>query len=165
MKFFCTSEAIALYLQKYTQYRKRKVFFGDSSANKELRNLIIKHRDTTRFLYVTSETKVVNEITSFMTDNKIHFVEAVMYKTVPSDLSKLNLKHYDLLLLFSPNALSSLQQQFPHFKQESLRIGVYGRTTADTMIAAGHQIHLMAPLDQTTSIIVALERYLAEANK
>ncbi|HEY0261619.1 MAG TPA: uroporphyrinogen-III synthase [Chitinophagales bacterium] len=165
MKFFCTSEAIALYLQKYTQYRKRKVFFGDSSANKELRNLIVKHRETTRFLYVTSEAKAVNEITSFMMENKIQFAEGVMYKTVPSDLSGLKLKDYDMVLLFSPNAVTSLLQQFPLFKEKGIRVGVYGRTTADAIISGETEMHLMAPLNQITSIVVALEKYLAEFNK
>lgn len=164
-KFFCTSEAIALYLQKYTQYRKRKVFFGDANNNKELRNLIIKHRDSTRFLYITSDTKIVNEITTFMDANKIAYTEAVMYKTVPSDLSSLNLKQYDMILLFSPTSLTSLLQQFPNFKAKGIRVGVYGKTTADATIAAGLEINLMAPLDQATSIIAALGKYLAESNK
>lgn len=164
-KFFCTSEAIALYLQKYTQYRKRKVFYSDSNGNKDLPSLIMKHKDSTRFLYICSEAKMFNEITSFMTDNKINFSEAVMYKAVPSDLSNLKLKQYDMLLLFSPTGLSALQKHFPNFEQGKLRIGVYGRTTADAMLSANLDIHLMAPIDQVTSMVVALEKYLSESNK
>lgn len=164
-KFFCTSEAIALYLQKYTQYRKRKVFFSDSNSNKELRNLIMKHKDSTRFLYICSQSKVFNEITSFMTDNKVNFAEAVMYKAVPIDLRDLNLKKYDMLLLFSPTGLSALQQSFPNFEQGKLKIGVYGRTTADAMISENLKIHLMAPLESVPSLTVALQSYLVESNK
>jgi uroporphyrinogen-III synthase len=163
-KYFCTSEAIALYLQKYTQYRKRKVFFGDAN-NKEMRALLLKHKDTTRCLYICPEVRSKDEITSFMTDQKIPFAEAVMYRTVPSDMRKMELHKYDMAVLFSPSAVHALYHNFPQFKQQKLKIGVYGKTTADAVIEAGLGVHIMAPLDQTPSIIAALDQYLRDSNK
>ncbi len=160
-KFFCTSEAIALYLQKYTQYRKRKVFFGDMNNNKELRMLLMKHRDATRFLYVCAETKK-DEIPAFMEANKFNYVEGVMYKTMPVDLKSTKLHDYDLLIFFSPSGIHSMYHNFPKFKQEKLKIAAYGKTTADLILDKGLKLHLMAPLNNSPTIVVALEQYLKE---
>jgi uroporphyrinogen-III synthase len=159
-KFFCTSEAIALYLQKYTQYRKRKVFYSDQGNNKELKNLMLKHKDSTKFLYICPEVRSKEELTTFMKDNQIDFVEAVMYKTVPLDLSKINLNNFDMLVLFSPTGLIALFHNFPRFKQNKLQIAVYGKSTADAVLEANLEIHVMAPLGEVMSINVALDRHL-----
>ena len=164
-KYFCTSEAIALYLQKYTQYRKRKVFFSDTNSNKELRGLLLKHRETTRCLYIGPEVRSKDEITSFMTEQNIPYAEAVMYKTVPSDLKKIDFGKFDMMLLFSPSAIHSLYQSYPSFKQGITKIGVYGKTTADAVVDAGLKFHLMAPLEGAPSIIAAIENYLKVSNK
>ncbi len=164
-KYFCTSEAIALYLQKYTQYRKRKVFFSDTNSNKEMRGLLLKHKDTTKCLYIGPEVRSKDEITSFMSEQNISYTEAVMYKTVPSDLRKLDLKKFDMMVLFSPSAVHSLYQSFPQLKQDKTKIGVYGKTTADAVMDAKLSYHLMAPLEGAPSIIAALESYLRESNK
>jgi uroporphyrinogen-III synthase len=162
-KFFCTSEAIALYLQKYTQYRKRKVFFGDPN-NKELRLLLMKHRDATRFLYICAEVRK-DEIPAFMQANGFNYAEAVMYRTVPNDLKPLNIPKYDMLILFSPSGIHALNFNFPAFSQDKLRIGAYGKTTADAILDNGLKLHLMAPLEKAPSIVVALENYIKESNK
>jgi uroporphyrinogen-III synthase len=159
-KFFCTSEAIALYLQKYTQYRKRKVFYSDQNNNKELKNLMLKHKDSTKFLYICPEVRSKEELTTFMKENQIDFVEAVMYKTVPLDLSSLNLNNYDMLVLFSPTGLIALFHNFPKFKQDKLQIAVYGKSTADAVLEAKLSIHVMAPLGDVLSINVALDKHL-----
>ena len=164
-KYFCTSEAIALYLQKYTQYRKRKVFFSDTNSNKEMRGLLLKHKDTTKCLYIGPEVRSKDEITSFMSEQNISYTEAVMYKTVPSDLRKLDLKKFDMMVLFSPSAVHSLYQSFPQLKQDKTKIGVYGKTTADAVMDAKLSYHLMAPLEGAPSIIAALDSYLRESNK
>jgi uroporphyrinogen-III synthase len=161
-KYFCTSEAIALYLQKYMQYRKRKVFFGDSNTNKELRALLLKHRDA-KCLYICPEVRSKDEITSFMADNGIFYTEAIMYRTVPSDLKSIDLKKFDMMILFSPSSITSIHHSFPKFEQGNLKIGAYGKTTADALIDAKLKFHLMAPLDKAPSIIVALENYIKEA--
>lgn len=162
-KFFCTSEAIALYLQKYTQYRKRKVFFGDMNNNKELRLLLMKHRDATRFLYICAETKK-DEIPAFMEANKFNYAEGVMYKTVPMDLKSTRPHDYDLLIFFSPSGIHSLYHNYPKFKQEKLKIAAYGKTTTDVILDKGLKFHLMAPINNSPTIVVALEQYLRELN-
>ncbi len=164
-KYFCTSEAIALYLQKYTQYRKRKVFFSDTNSNKELRGLLLKHRETTRCLYIGPEVRSKDEITSFMTEQNIPYAEAVMYKTVPSDLKKIDFSKFDMMILFSPSAVHSLYQSYPGFKQGNTKIAVYGKTTADAVLDAGLKFHLMAPLEGAPSIIAGVENYLKVSNK
>lgn len=164
-KFFCTSEAIALYLQKYTQYRKRKVFFGDLNNNKELRMLLMKHHDTTRFLYVCSEPGK-DEIPAFLKANGFNYVEGVMYRPVPNNLKEMvELEKYDMLILFSPTGIHSLYHNYPKFKQNNLRIGVYGKTTADTVLDKGLKLHLMAPLHHNATMVMALDHYLKDANK
>ncbi|HRN94149.1 MAG TPA: uroporphyrinogen-III synthase [Chitinophagales bacterium] len=164
-KFFCTSEAIALYLQKYTQYRKRKVFYGESqNNNKELRNLLFKHKDTTDFLYICAESRK-DEIPSFMKANGFAYAEGVMYKKVAVNLKQFNIEKFDMVLFFSPSGVASLQQNFPKFKTYKIKWGVYGTTTADAIIDAGLELQLMAPLKSQPSIVVALENYLKETSK
>lgn len=160
-KFFCTSEAIALYLQKYTQYRKRKVFYGDMNNNKELRMLLMKHRDATRFLYICAEVRK-DEIPAFMEANNFNYSEGVMYRTVPNDLKPVHIENYDMVVFFSPSGIHSLYHNYPKFKQDKLRIGAYGKTTADAILDKGLKLHLMAPLGQSPTILVALEQYLKE---
>lgn len=163
-KFFCTSEAIALYLQKYTQYRKRKVFFGDMNNNKELRMLLMKHKDATRFLYICAEVRK-DEIPSFMAANGFNFSEGVMYRTVAKDLKHIDISKYDMLILFSPTGIHALLENFPNFKQGNLKIAVYGKTTALAVLDNKLKYHIMAPLPHAPTIIVALENYLKESNK
>ncbi len=163
-KFFCTSEAIALYLQKYTQYRKRKVFFGDMNNNKELRMLLIKHKDATRFLYICAETKK-DEIPAFLEANSFNYMEGIMFRTVPNNLKAYKIHDYDMLIFFSPTGVNALYHNFPKFKQEKLKIAAYGKTTADAILARGLQLHLMAPMHNSPTIVLALDNYLKEANK
>lgn len=163
-KFFCTSEAIALYLQKYTQYRKRKVFFGDMNNNKELRMLLMKHRDATRFLYICADVRK-DEIPSFMATNGFNFSEGVMYKTVAKDLKHMDLTKFDMLTLFSPTGIHALLHNYPKFKQEGLKLALYGKTTTNAVIEYGLKYHIMAPLPNAPTIIVALDNYLKESNK
>lgn len=163
-KFFCTSEAIALYLQKYTQYRKRKVFFGDMNNNKELRMLLIKHKDATRFLYICAEAKK-DEIPAFMQANSFNYAEAVMYRTVPVELKAIDPHKFDMLIFFSPSGVHSLFHSFHKFKQEKLKIAAYGKTTADAVLDKGLRLHLMAPLNHSPTIVVALDSYIKEATR
>ena len=100
-----------------------------------------------------------------MTEQNIPYAEAVMYKTVPSDLKKIDFGKFDMMLLFSPSAVHSLYQSYPAFKQGITKIGVYGKTTADAVVDAGLKFHLMAPLEGAPSIIAAVENYLKVSNK
>ena len=163
-KYFCTSEAIALYLQKYMQYRKRKVFFGDMNNNKELRMLLMKHRDATRFLYICAEAKK-DEIPAFMQANSFNYVEGVMYRTQPVDLHALDPHKFDMMILFSPTGTHSLFHNFPKFEQGKLKIAAYGKTTADSILDKGLKLHVMAPLGQMPTIVVALDHYIKDAGK
>lgn len=162
-KFFCTSEAIALYLQKYTQYRKRKVFFGDMNNNKELRTLLMKHKDATRFLYICAEVGK-DEIPAFMAANNFNYAEGVMYRPVPNeDLKKLTLEKYDMLVMFSPTSITSLYYNYPNFQQGKLRIAAYGKTTADAILDKGLTLHMLAPTPAQPTITSALDAYFKEA--
>lgn len=161
-KFFCTSEAIALYLQKYTQYRKRKVFFGDLHNNKELRTLLMKHREATRFLYICAKVNK-DDIPAFMKANKFNYAEGIMFRTVPNNIKSVKLGEYDMLVFFSPTGIDSLFDNFPKFKQGKLKIAAYGKTTANAIIDKGLQMHLMAPMEHTPTIINALDQYMMEA--
>lgn len=163
-KYFCTSEAIALYLQKYTQYRKRKVFFGDMNNNKELRTLLIKHRDATKFLYICAEVRK-DDIPVFMQSNGFTFAEGIMYRTVPNNLKNIKIENYDMLLVFSPTAISAIEHNFPKFKQGNIKIAAYGKTTAEAIFDSNMKLHAMAPLPHTPTVISALEEYLSESNK
>lgn len=164
-KFFCSSEAIALYLQKYTQYRKRKVFYNDANNNKELKSLLLKHKENTKNLFICSDIKVKDELITFMQENGVTYSEAIMYKTLPADLSKIVLKDFDMMVLFSPSALTSIKQNFPDFSSTKTKLAAYGKTTADAILDENHELHVMAPLSDVPSIIAALEKYLKESNK
>lgn len=158
-KFFCTSEAIALYLQKYTQYRKRKVFFGDMNNNKELRSLLMKHRDATRFLYICAEVGK-DEIPAFMKANGFNYVEGVMYRPVSNDLRMIDFHKLDMVIFYSPTGVQALYESFPKFHQGNLKIGAYGKTTANAVLDKGLKLHVMAPMDNALTINIALENYL-----
>ncbi|MBS1613519.1 MAG: uroporphyrinogen-III synthase [Bacteroidetes bacterium] len=162
-KFFCTSEAIALYLQKYTQYRKRKVFFGDMNNNKELRMLLMKHKDATRFLYICAEVGK-DEIPAFMEANGFNYDEGVMYRPVPNaDLKKIDMNKYEMIVMFSPTAITSLYHNYPNYKQGTVKLAAYGKTTADAILDKNLKLHVMAPLPSAPTITSALDQYFKEA--
>lgn len=130
--------------------------------NKELRTLLVKHKDATRFLYICAEAKK-DEIPAFMEANNFIYAEGVMYKTVPNDLKHIKLSDYDMLIFFSPTGIHSLLHSYPKFKQDKLKIGAYGKTTADAVLDKGLKLHLMAPLNQSPTIVVALDHYIKDA--
>jgi uroporphyrinogen-III synthase len=132
--------------------------------NKELRMLLIKHKEATRFLYICAETKK-DEIPAFMAANGFNYVEGVMYKTAPVDLTATDPHKFDMLLLFSPTGINALFHNYPKFEQGKLRIAAYGKITADSVLDKGLTLHLMAPLGHTLTIMVALDHYLKESNK
>lgn len=162
-KFFCSSEAIALYLQKYTQYRKRKVFF---SSNKDtgLYDLLKKHKNNEKFLWPCSDPHT-DEIPDFLNEHGFDWDMAVMYKTVSSDLSDLENIFYDAIIFFSPLGVTSLFENFPKFKQNNTRIGAFGKNTAQSIIDAGLRLDIEAPTAEAPSMVQAIENYLAKSNK
>jgi uroporphyrinogen-III synthase len=153
------SEAIAYYLQKYIQFRKRKIFFGHSTFA-ELMESIKKHK-TEKFLLPCSDI-LKPSIPESLEKDKINFSKAIMYRTVCSDLSDLADVKYDMLVFFSPSDIESLFKNFPEFKQNNTRIAVFGTTTAKAVEDAKLRIDVMAPNPKAPSMSMAIELYIHE---
>jgi len=162
MKYFCISEQTANYLQKYIVIRKRKIFTGFKTA-KDLEEIILKHRDE-KFLFPCSNIRK-DDIPSFLRKQKIAFTEAVIYKTVASDLSEFAHINYDIIVFFSPSGISSLFTNFPDFKQKNTRIAAFGPTTAKAVRDNGLFLDIETPLPNVPSMTGALELYIKKANK
>lgn len=159
MKYICQTEAVALYLQKYIVYRKRKIFHGETGKLEGLLQLLIKHKKE-RFLYIVSD--VHKEDTSILDQNGINYTKAVMYRTVSNDFGPDEKFDYDMLLFFSPAGIDSLLKNFPSFEQKDIRIGCFGATTAQAVRNAGLRLDLEAPSVKAPSMTAALENYLKQ---
>jgi len=162
MKYFCLSEAVAFYLQKYVVYRKRKIYVGTRTFD-DLMPLIKKHKSE-KFLLPSSD-KVKPTMIDKMDSLNVEWKRAVLFKTVISDLSDLQDVFYDVLVFFSPSGIKSLFENFPTFKQNDTRIAVFGNSTVKAAEEAGLQIDIAAPSKETPSMTMALEKYIKEANK
>lgn len=162
MKYFCMSEAIAYYLQKYVVYRKRKIYFGKQRFA-DLMPLIKKHK-TEKFLLPSSDI-LKPDIPTLLDEAKINYKRAVLYKTVCSDLSDLKDVYYDILVFFSPSGIKSLLENFPDFVQNDTRIAAFGSTTCKAVKEAGLRLDIEAPSPQSPSMTMALDKYIKEANK
>lgn len=162
MKYFCTTESIALYLQKYTIYRKRKIFFGKSGKLDDLIPSMLKHSND-KYLYVVSEVQKNDD--SVLDKNKINYTRAVMYRTVSNDFTEGEEFDYDMLLFFSPTGIKSLQKNFPDFQQGDIKIGCFGAATAKAITDAGFRLDLEAPTVEAPSMTAALDRYLKGLSK
>ncbi len=163
MKYFCTSETIALYIQKYVQYRKRKVFFGATGKFIDLLPLIIKH-NTEKYLIPMSDVHN-DEVKDLLDKNKIQHTEAVMYRTVSNDFTPEEKFDYDMLVFFSPAGIQSLMKNFPQFEQKEIAIGCLGPTTAKAVKEAGLRLDLEAPTTVAPSMTAALDMFIRERNK
>ncbi len=162
MKYFCQSEAVAFYLQKYVVYRKRKIYVGKMNFE-DLVTLFKKYKDE-KFLLPSSD--VLKPIVPSTLDKLgIDWTRGIFYKTVISDLSDLRDVYYDILVFFSPSGIESLLKNFPDFKQNETRIAVYGDSTIDAATEAGLRIDIKAPTPETPSMTMALQKYITEANK
>ena len=163
MKYFCTSEAIALYIQKYVQYRKRKVFFGATGKFDDLLPQIVKHNTEKYFIPMSD---VHNEsIHNLLEKNKIQHTQAVMYRTVSNDFQEGEDTDYDMLVFFSPAGIQSLIKNFPNFEQKEVAIGSFGPTTAKAVKEAGLRLDLEAPTADAPSMPAALDKFIAKCNK
>ena len=162
MKYFCMSEAIAFYLQKYITYRKRKIYFGKQRFV-DLIDTIKKHKSE-KFLLPSSDL-LKPVIPQLLDDNKIDYTRAILYKTVCSDLSDLEDVFYDILVFFSPSGIKSLFQNFPEFEQKNTRIAVFGNSTVKAATQAGLKCTIEAPTPETPSMTMALEKYILKVNK
>lgn len=162
MKYFCISEQTANYLQKYIVIRKRKIFVGHKTA-KDLQEVLIKHKEE-KFLFPCSNIRK-DDLPSFMRQKGFKFTEAIIYKTVASDLSDLASVNYDIIAFFSPSGVNSLFVNFPDFKQKGTRIAAFGPTTAKEVRDNGLILDIQAPLPNAPSMTGAIELYIKEANK
>ncbi len=162
MKYFCQSEAVAFYLQKYVVYRKRKIYVGQKDFA-DLSPLIKKYKDE-KFLLPASD-QLNDDVPQTMDNLKVNWTAGTFYKTVMSDLSDLKDVYYDVLVFFSPTGIKSLFKNFPDFKQNDTRIAVFGSTTQKEALDRNLRIDIMAPAPGTPSMTMALEKYIIEANK
>ena len=163
MKYFCVSESVAVYLQHYIHYRKRKVFYGANGKMNELVTIMNKHADE-KFLLITSD--VQNEDTmSILENSKITFQKAVMYKTVSNDFGPDEEFNYDLIIFFSPVGVASLLKNFPDYVQGEMNIGAFGATTCQAVRDAGLRLDIEAPLPGAPSMTMALDNFLKENAK
>lgn len=156
MKYFCTTEAIALYLQKYIQYRKRKIFHASTGKLVDLLPFLAKHSKE-KFLYAISD---VHKEEVCVLDGKINYTKAVMYRTVSNDFTADEAFDYDMLLFFSPSGIDSLKKNFPDFNQGDIRIGCFGASTAKAIKDAGLRLDMEAPTEKAPSVTAALDMYL-----
>ena len=163
MKYFCVTEAVALYIQKYVQYRKRKIFFGATGKIEDLVPSIVKHK-TEKYLVLMSDVHN-DDVKNLLDKNNIQHTEAVMYRTVSNDFTSDEEFDYDMLVFFSPAGVTSLKKNFPDFDQKEIRIGTFGSTTAQAVRDAGLRLDLEAPTVQAPSMTAALDMFIKENNK
>ncbi|EGV42166.1 uroporphyrinogen-III synthase [Bizionia argentinensis JUB59] len=162
MKYFCQSEAVAYYLQKYVVYRKRKIYVGKRNFA-DLSPLIKKYKGESFLLPTTDKLKP--EVPETLNALNVEWKEAIFYKTVISDLSDLANVSYDILVFFSPSGIESLFHNFPDFEQKNTRIAVFGNTTIKAVEEHGLRVDISAPTPETPSMTMALDKYIKEANK
>ena len=162
MKYFCISESTAFYLQKYVQYRKRKIFHGKQSFE-QLMELIKKHKEE-KYLLPCSDIHKAS-MTDMLDEGNVNYQKAVFYKTLASDLSHLNIGEYDMLIFFSPSGVKSLMKNFPKFEQNSTLIAAFGPTTAMAIDEAGLKLDIAAPTKTAPSMTMAIEQYIQKMNK
>jgi len=158
LKYYCMSEAIALYLQKYILYRKRKVFHGDGTFPGII-EVIEKHYDGDKFLIPCSDNHKA-DFSDYFKKKKYEFAEAVIFKTVPVELSERELRKFDMVVFFTPAGVAALQQNFPGFKQKGILIGAFGPLTSQAVVNAGMKLDVQAPAPGTPSMTMAIENYL-----
>ncbi|PQB05826.1 uroporphyrinogen-III synthase [Aureitalea marina] len=161
MKYFCQSEAVAYYLQKYVVYRKRKIYVGKRTFQ-ELLPLIKKYKNES-FLLPSSD-KLKPTVPVLLNDLGVNWKQATFYKTVVSDLSDLRNVYYDILVFFSPSGIQSLFENFPDFEQNNTRIAVFGNTTVKAAGEKGLRVDIQAPTPETPSMTMALEKYIQKVN-
>ena len=163
LKYFCINESTAYYLQRYVQYRKRKVFYGNQTLN-DLIDIMKKHKDE-KYLYCCSDISSDATI-DLLTAAKLNFTKAVMFRTVPSDVKDvIKIEDYDMLVFFSPMGIQSLKVNFPDFVQGDVAIGGFGDATCQAIVDAGFTLNFHAPTQTAPSMTMAIEEYVAAENK
>lgn len=162
LKYFCISESTAFYLQKYVQYRKRKIFYGKQSFA-ELMEIIKKHKEE-KFLLPCSDIHKTS-MTTMLDEGGINYSKAILYNTIASNLSGLKIESYDMLVFFSPAGIKSLTKNFPHYKQGETIFGAFGESTATAILEEGFKLHINAPTKTSPSMTMAIEEFIENENK
>lgn len=160
-KYFCKSESVAHYLQKYIQYRKRKIFYGKNGIEELITSF--KKYKAEQFLLPLSDIHK-EDVPKFLTKNRIKFSKAILYRTVSSNLSELKDLHYDVLVFYSPSSITSLFENFPDFEQKDVKIASFGSATAEAIKKAGLKADIEAPKPEMPSMTMAIEHYLREGD-
>jgi uroporphyrinogen-III synthase len=163
-KYFCITESVALYLQKFILYRKRKVFYGADGLNKSLFDVINKHKDNEKFLYPCSES-FDSEITNWLKSNNCEYATPVLYKIVSNDIREVINRGYDIICFFTPGGVKSLVENFPKYKQKETILAAFGNSTFKAVEEAGLKLQIKAPMPQTPSMVSALELYMKSLSK
>lgn len=165
-KYFCITEAVALFLQKFILYRKRKVFFGADGTNKSLFDVINKHKSNEKFLYVCSENQQDNDICNWLKSNECEFALGFMYRTQSSNVKEVFANNnFDVICFFTPSGVKSLFDNVPKFKQNGTVIGAFGSNTIKAVEEAGLSLQIIAPQPQAPSMVSALDQYLTASKK
>lgn len=164
-KYFCITESVALYLQKFILYRKRKVFYGAYGTNKSMFDVINKHKESEKFLYVCSENQQDNEIVSWLKTHKCEFALAFMYRTISNEIKEVMKKPYDVICFFTPSGVKSLFDNIPEFKQKKTMIGAFGNNTSKAVQDAGLSLEIKAPAPMSPSMVSALDKFLNGLSK
>lgn len=162
-KYFCMTEAVALYLQKFILYRKRKVFYSADGTNKSLFDVIAKHKDNEKFLYPCSES-FDSEITNWLIQNNCEYATPVLYHVISNDIKEVMARNYDIICLFTPGGIKCLLENFPNYKQNGTTLAAFGSNTIKAAEDAGLVLEIKAPMPQTPSMVSALEKYFASLN-
>lgn len=163
-KYFCISEAVALYLQKFILYRKRKVFYSADGTNKSLFDVINKHKDNEKFLYPCSQS-FDSEITNWLKAHQCEYATPIMYKIVSNDVKEVLAKKFDIICFFTPGGVKSLLENLPAFKQNGIKIGVFGTNTFKAAEDAGLSLDIKAPQPKAPSMVSALDLFLSTQKK
>lgn len=162
MKYFCISEAVAYYLQKYVTYRKRKIFFGKQTIE-DLVDVMKKHKNEQFLLPCTDILR--DKIPITLEEHNYNFSKAILYRTVASDLSDLEDVYYDMLVFFSPGGIESLFKNFPDFKQNNTKIAAFGPTTANAVVKNNLRLDVHAPMPNAPSMTAAIELFVKDQLK
>ncbi|MBO4371894.1 MAG: uroporphyrinogen-III synthase [Bacteroidales bacterium] len=164
LKYFCTTEQIALYLQKYIVYRKRKIFHGKNTFNDTIDAL--KKNISEKFLLITSDVSS-NEIPDFLNSVGIKFDKCVMYQTVSAELDdiKADFPNFQVLVFFTPAGIKSLHENFPDFEQGDVKIAAFGHSAWEAVEKYGYRLDIKAPTEEAKSMPAALEQFIIANNK
>ena len=163
MKYFCSSEAIALYLQKFVTYRKRKISFGKQRID-DLIDLIVKSKDD-KFLLPVAVSDTLDATSLLFEKNKVDYTRAPIFQMVHSDLSNLEIDTYDIIVLFSASSVASLIHNFPKFKKSKINLAVFGEKTAEAVKIAKLKATIYAPTPEFPSMVMAIEDFVKKSNK